>query len=242
MSPTKTPITLHADREHDGLRTAVIFALIALFFVSYWLVNALLGLEALAAVRDYAVSVSCVLGLVIALGATAVIENMLKRHWPSGRSITLDDAGILAQFRRQNPLRFRFDGSMTRLNWTFKLSGYRRGGREKRLSSKWVCLACQVQQDGQRLVVYSYMPPRKAAVWLDEDAPEKFQCINQADVADKSFSARVKMPTRPEVTNEMLTGKDGRYWLAERNRWDNGLELTHEDFATFMQFLAGGKR
>ena len=238
MSSIKTPITLHADQEHDGLRTAVIFILIALFFASYWLVNALLGLDALASVRDYAVSVSCVLGVIVALIATSVVEKLLKRYWPSGRSITLDDDGFQAQFRRQNPLHFQSNGSMTRLNWSFNLSGYRRGGREKRLPAKWMCLACQLQQDDQRLIVYSYMPPRNAAVWLNESNPAKFQSIDLAEVADKSFSARVKMPIRPEITNEMLTGKDGRYWLAERNRWDSGLELTQEDFATFMQYLA----
>ncbi|MCP4426561.1 MAG: hypothetical protein GY803_18875 [Chloroflexi bacterium] len=242
MTPPPTPIVLHADQEHDNLRTAVVLLLVFFFFVSYWLVNALLNLPIFGPVSDYAVSLSCVLGLVLALGITAVIENIFKRTWHSGRYLTLNEEGILAQFRHQEARRIRRDGYITQLNWAFNLKGYRRGGREKRLPTKWVCLACQLQQDDQRLIVYSYMPPAKAAVWLENDnAPHKFHHINLAGAFEASLSDRVKAPTRPEISNEMLTGKDGRYWLAERNRWLDGLELTHEDFATFMQFIARGE-
>ncbi len=235
-SPASAPVVLHADQEHDSLRTAVVLLLTALFFVSYWIVNALLQSEIFGAVRDYAVSLSCVGGLVMSLAISAIAEKGLKRIWHSGRNLTLDDTGILVQLRHQADQHFRWDGHLTRLNWTFKLSGYRRGGREKRLSAKWVCLACQLQQDDQRLIVYSYMPPQKASRWLENDrAQQKFHPLNLATISDSSFSARVKMPIRPEISNEILTGKDGRYWLAECHRWLDGLELTAKDFATLME-------
>ena len=236
--PTSPSSVLHADQEHDSLRTAVILLLLTFFFISYWIVNALLQLELFGPVRDYAVSLSCVGGLALALGLSAVVEKTLKQIWHSGRRLTLDDAGLLAQFRHESDRRFRWDVPLTRLNWTFKLSGYRRGGREKRLPTQWVCLACQFQQNDQRLIVHSYMPPKQAAQWLDGDQAEpKFRHLNLANISDSSFSARMKMPTRPEIPNEVLTGRDGRYWLAERHRWTDGLELTAKDFATFMHKL-----
>ncbi len=236
MTTLPLPVILHTDREHDKLRTTIVLILILLYFISYRIVQALLNLAMFATVRDYATAISCVLGLVLALGVTAVIEKILKRTWHSGQSLTLDEEGILAQYRHQNPIRIRQNGSMTRINWTFGLKGYRRGGREKRLPAKWVCLACQLQQDDHRLIVYSYMPPREAAVWLNDER-HKFRRINQADAIEPTLASKLKMPIRPEVSNEMLRGKDGRYWLAERNRWLDGLELTHEDFAIFMRYL-----
>lgn len=242
-SSDSSPIVLHVDQEHEGLRTAVILVLLLFFFVFYWLVYSLLRLEALATIRDYGVFISCLIGLVLALGASAVVERWLKRTWHSGRSIHLDEQGIRVQMRHQRGQHFRWDGHITRLNWTFKLRGYRRGGREKRLPGNWVCLACQLQQDDQRLIVYSYMPPKKAEQWLEPDeASHSFQAISLADVSDSSsLSSRLRAPARPEISNEMLTGKDGRYWLAERHRWTEGLELTEPDFGTFMGNLAKGK-
>lgn len=233
-----SPVILHADQEHDGLRAAVVLLLMVLFLFSFWLVNALLRWELFSAIRDYAVSVSCVGGLMLALGASAVVEMWLKRVWHSGRSLTLNEQGILIQTRRQADQQIHRGGSLTYLNWTFKLSGYRRGGREKRLPAKWVCLACQLQQDDCRLIVYSYMPPKKAARWLEDgDSPHKFHAIDLSEASDSSLAGRVKMPARPEISNEMLRGRDGRYWLAERTRWTEGFELTPKDFATFMQYL-----
>lgn len=39
-----------------------------------------------------------------------------------------------------------------------------------------------------------------------------------------------KAPERPELPASLLAGKDGIYWLAERRRWIEGLELTRQDF------------
>ena len=80
MSTTATasPV-LHADQEHDGLRAVVILLLVVAFFVSYRLVNSLWQWDVLAPYRDYAVSLSCIGALPLALGITAVAEYWLKQ-------------------------------------------------------------------------------------------------------------------------------------------------------------------
>jgi hypothetical protein len=237
-SAKSTPITLHADQEHDTLRTVVILFLITFFFLSYLLVNTILQLDFWGSISDYAVSLSCVLGLVLALAVSAVVENLLKRVWHSGRSLTLTDNGIEIQEKKASVKTIKQSGNAAQLNWYFNLKGYRRGGREKRLSNQWLCLACQLQQGGTRLIAHAYMPPQKAKVWLENENQPEFHQIEPGSVYESSFSSRLGAPTRPQISNEILASGDGRYWLAERHRWDEGFELSPDDFATFMAYLA----
>jgi hypothetical protein len=179
------------------------------------------------------------LGLVLALAISAGLEVWLKRIWPSGRSLTLDENGICIKEKGAEEQMIRRSEGLARLNWQFSLRGYRRGGREKRLSQNWVCLACQLQQGDTRLIVHSYMPPQKAKIWLDTEAAHpKFYEIQPADLYESSLKARLGAPARPQIGSEILRGSDGRYWLAERHRWDEGFELTPDDFAIFMDKVA----
>lgn len=232
------PITLHADQEHDNLRTVVILFLITFFFLSYLLVHSILQLDFWGSLRDYAVSLSCVLGLVLALAVSAIVENLLKRVWHSGRSLTLDDQGIQIQEKRAAAKNIKLSGNVAQLNWYFNLKGYRRGGREKRLPSKWLCLACQLQQGDTRLIAHTYLPTQKAEAWLENDTVQpKFHQIEPDSVYESSISTRLGAPTRPHISNEILASSDGRYWLAERHRWDEGFELSPDDFAKLLTYL-----
>jgi hypothetical protein len=209
--------------------------LLVSFILSYWLVHSFLQLDFWGSIRDYAVSISCVLGLTLALALSAGMEVWLKRIWPSGRSLRLDEEGIHIRGDSANQDVIRRDERVATLNWCFNLQGYRRGGREKRLQKKWLCLACQIQQGDTRLIVHAYMPPQKAEMWLEnESLHRKFHQIQAGDVYESSLGSRLGAPTRPVISNDILTGKDGRYWLAERHRWDEGFELTPNDFAIFM--------
>ena len=241
-SSNPSSIVLHADQEHDSLRTSVILFLITFFFLSYWLIYAILQLEFWGSLRDYAVSLSCVLGLTLALAVSAGVEVLLKRVWHSGRNLTLDKTSIHIHDKFTGEQLINFTEGLAHLKWHFSLQGYRRGGREKRLSQKWVCLAYQLQQGNTRLIVHSYMPPQKAQIWLkNETVAPKFHEIKPGGLYKSSFSSRLGAPSRPTLSNEILTGSDGRYWLAERHRWDEGFELTPNDFAIFMDYVARGK-
>ena len=122
--------------------------------------------------------------------------------------------------------------------WYFELSGYPRAGRERRVSSNWFCLACQFQQDDARLILFGYFPPDKAVVWTeDQNLPEPFHLISLAHLYAEAGKKIRGAAIRPKIPSSMLTGSDGRYWLAEQKRWQKGVELTQEDFATFMEYV-----
>jgi hypothetical protein len=37
----------------------------------------------------------------------------------------------------------------------------------------------------------------------------------------------------------VIAGESGRYWLAERNRWQQGVELTQPDFRVLLEKMRG---
>ena len=121
-------------------------------------------------------------------------------------------------------------------NWYFRLSGYPRGGRERRVSEKWLCLCTELQQDEERLSTFAFISPEDAAAWTSPTNGKSatFHIIDPGEVYDKGVRSRFGPPSRPNVPTSLLHAKDGRYWLAERRRWEVGIELTPQDFVTVM--------
>jgi hypothetical protein len=234
----QTPITLHVDQEHGGIR-AVVFVLLFLgFWLGYWLISMLIRSFGPRSIQDFTTLISCVGGIPVGLGLIWLVEQGLKRVWYSGSNITLDEQGIHVQTREGTEQHFTWAATLTHTNWFFRLSGYSRGGRERRVPNNWLCLAIQTQQEDERLVVFTFMPPKEAAAWTEQHpSTDSFHQIFPADVYSTSVRSRMGPPARPELSTEVLRGKHGRYWLAERRRWAEGLELSRQDFATFMRFV-----
>ncbi len=241
----KGPIVLHADQEHSGIRLVIFIALFAAYFLGFQLVSWLLEAFAPPSLLDYTIFLSCVGGLPIALFIIWLLEKFLKRVWHSGLSLVLDAQGLTVHDRRDGALTetqaVRWADNLSHLNWYFRLQGYPRGGRERRVPDKWLCLATELQQDDRRLSVYSLMPPEAAAAFV-ENPKQGFTILNPAEIYDNSVRSRLGPPSRPQIPNRLLQSKDGRYWLAERRRWESGIELSPEDFSVLMQHVAASGR
>lgn len=241
----RPPVTLYADQEHGGIRFVVLAGLLVGLLIGFQLVWRLLMAFA-PAWRDYAVVLSCTGAIPVALLLIWVLEKFLKRVWHSGLSITLDDHGLYVHDRRggapapsSDEPAMLWANNMGRLCWYFRLSGYPRGGRERRVSNKWLCLATELQVDESRLSVYTFMPPDKAAHWT-KNPKEQFHVINPSELYQGSSRVRFGPPDRPHLSNSLLQTKEARYWLAERRRWEYGIELTPEDFATLLDYAGRG--
>ncbi|MFN2221440.1 MAG: hypothetical protein ACK2UH_02735 [Candidatus Promineifilaceae bacterium] len=224
--------TFHADQEHAGLRAVVLLLVLAWFVVGFLGFHFLLSRgDGLAA--SYAFPLSCVLGLSLALAISGLAEVLMKRHWPSGRRLVIDDQQLQAWLPGGEKVCLEWSGRVWALAWTFSLAGYPRGGRERRLTKKHHCLACQLQQDDQRLIVFGYLKGNEAAPLLDG---EMFHQITPGDHYERSPLRRLRGGAeRPQLPTSVLTGKDGRYWLAEQRRWNSGVELTPGDFVRFWE-------
>lgn len=231
-----TPITIHAEQEHAGIRAAVVLSMVISYLFCFGFINILSQLlpERIASLGFV---VACLLSFPLAIGITWILERWLKRIWHSGNSLTLQNEKIHVSQRHKNNMDFDLDNNFSNLNWYFKLAGYKRGGRERRVPDKWICLACQIQQDEYRLVIYTFAPPKKTAVYQDEH-PLQFEKLSPGDIYESHGVGRFAPPTRPnKLPTDVISGKNGRYWLAEQRRWQEGLELTFDDFETFLNYL-----
>ncbi|MEW5989651.1 MAG: hypothetical protein AB1791_23755, partial [Chloroflexota bacterium] len=176
-------------------------------------------------------------GLGLGLGLTALGESLLKRLWPSGRQVVVDEQTI----------QLRADGRLTSLDrtklitptyWYFQLKGYPRAGAERRPPEGHFCLACRLQQDEATIILFTFASPKLAATWT---ADKRFHELPPAALYGKGPGRRLfTPPTRPKLSAELIRSKDGPYWLAERGRWQDGLELTESDFTQLMGILDFG--
>lgn len=230
------PIVLHADAEHGNLRTAVVVLLAVVIVVIFLLLNAIWPAIAPAGLVDFSFVITCTSAIFLGVVAVWGIEKGLKQVWHSGRSLSINESSILIEDEELS-FKLHWDGHINLLHWRFVLKGYKRGGRERRVPENWVCLATQMQEGAERVVVYCYTSPKLAEEFLDVYGREQYHEINLAEVFSKAMKSNLlSIPSRPDkIPNEYLTGKDGLYWLAEQTRWRDGFELSLSDYETFLK-------
>lgn len=228
MSIAGSPTVLHADQEHEAIRYVVLLMLLVGFCLGFFLVSAVLQVVLAGSVLlDYLAVLSCIGALPVGLAITAGTEYTLKRVWPSGRALVIDEATVTLQRRGEEDRVIEWGKRVNTLRWSFRLKGYPRGGKERRVPASWLCLALQLRQDEAKMLVFTFMPPKKAEPVL---ARYPFHVLNPADIYGNTWRERLTIPSRPEISSKVIAGKDGRYWLAERDRWYDGVELTARDF------------
>jgi len=243
-----SPKVLHADPEHGGLRFVIILVLLLGLVLGFMLMQLLIrSVAADTLLRDFATIISCTGAIVLSLILAWAAETYLKRAWPSGTLLLLGDSELSCHLGDrsqdlgrdgQEKLVIEWSKKINLTRWSFALSGYPRSGRERRVPSNWHCLACQLQQDDTRLIVFGYFPPDEAAVWTENPALiEPFHTISLAKLYAEAGKRLGKATTRPIVPSSMVAGSDGRYWLAEQKRWQEGLELTQEDMTLILAYM-----
>ncbi len=231
--PKKT--VLHVDPEHNRLRLAVIGVLLLVFVVMYPVLVGLLQNQVGGTVGDYALSLACVGALLLSLGAGALAENLGKRNWHSGKKLILDQKQLSLHTPNGREAAMEWGRRITVTKWYFYLKGFPRGGRERRVPGSWTCLACRLRQDNQDIIVHGYLPPVKAESLVSDHT---FHRIRPADFYEGTRLRRlVSAPERPSIPNSVLTGEDGPFWLAERRRWTEGLELAPDDFRILITYI-----
>lgn len=228
--PGEERLELHGDPEHAGIRLMAPLLLLLGGAAGFLLLSSLFG--RLYPEAGYGTLLSCLGGLLVGLGVAALGERLLKRHWRSGRKLILDREGVALQQPDEEDRYLSWSGNIAVTCWRFQLKGYPRGGRERNLPSHWYCLGCQMQQGEERIVIHAFMSSDRADRWIN--LPE-FHEIKPSDVYESGAFSHFTLPTRPPLPAGVVSGKDGRYWLAERNRWREGVELTADDFEIFMK-------
>lgn len=222
---TSAPEILHADQDHNALRFVIPLLLLVGFCLSFFAAQAVLN--ALAPTVDSRIFLACVAAIPLGLLLTYGAEKVLKRTWRSGRKVALQSDGLTVYLDEEGTITLDKNKSINLILWRFPLSEYPRGGRERRVPGSWFCLAASLKQDDEQVIFHCFAPPAEKEKWVEAYA---FHAIDPGDVYDTSLLSRVTIPSRPEIPADVIAGSDGRYWLAERERWQHGIELTHQDF------------
>jgi hypothetical protein len=208
-SPVST--TFPVDIEHAGIRLALPVIMVLAFIGAFVIFGNLFAVES---------PVSCLPiagGVVAAIFATMIGDNLLKRIWRSPRSVTISPSAIeYTDKQAQNPtIRMAWDDRINALAWRFTV---KRGSA--RVPKGWVMLGCQLTQDEHRLTLYAFLPEKDAA------APEYkafTQLVPRADVE--------KLPLRE-------ANRQRRLLIAEDERWQGGAEIPRAHFAGFVSALS----
>jgi len=230
---TPNETIFHADAEHKRLRFVVMIALLLFFVLSYFLIQFLFQ----TFLNESPLILVCGLTLPLALGVGWVFEKLLKQNWHSGRYLRFEADGIRAVNQVSTDVHLRWAANVSQMRWSFKLGSYPRGGRERRLPANNYCLAVQLQQGGHQVVVHAYLPPKKAKAILEKEGAN-FVALDPSEVYESSVRSRIyATPTRPDIPSKVLAGPNGRFWLAEKRRWQEGFELEPKDFEAFMKLV-----
>lgn len=238
MAHPSSVTVLHADPNHPKLQLTVVLLLLAFWLLVWWALNGL-WTAVWPTQTNFKFILNCTGSLILALALMWVVENQLRRVWHSGRKLQLDPHGIELYNPDQPPLSLPWQAETRQLRWHFVLKGYKRGGSERLLPEGSICLAVQLQQPNGRLIVYSYFSAKAAQPWLQANGRGPFYAIVPAAIYPQARRfGYFSPPRRPDkIPADILAGTDGRYWLAEQRRWQEGFELSTVDFEKFMQQL-----
>jgi len=203
-------LQLQVDREHGALRVATVSLFIGLLIIGFLIFNTFISSEGFN-----------ILAGILAFGLAAIVTRLadpvLKRWWPSNRSLQLDADGARLTLNDQIQANIRADGTANTHYWKFKIP--RRG----RMPRGWYVVACALQQDDTYLAVYTFASPAQT----DE--------LGKLKTFTELHSDKGKNSAKAESLR--LAGEQRRLRLAEEQRWHDGGELTTEDFETFIKRL-----
>lgn len=229
--------TFHLDPDHTGLRLVVLLSLFVSGGLAFAAIREMLRLGN-GRFPDYTFLVSCAGAIPVALVSIWLIEMVLKRIWHSGRRIEIDENGLTYANKAETKLFLPWNDEVETTHWLFGLSGFTRVGQERQIPKNWVCLASELTNDAESLIVFTYMSRRESRSLMEAHDALAFGEIDPRLVYETSLQSKFEPPKRPELTDEVLEGENGRYWIAEERRWRNGHELSRTDYKLFAKILS----
>ena len=230
---------LHGDPEHDRLQKAVPL----LFILSFAVVLLLLLLvmpQLFGGDWGQWVILSSCLAVPAGLLLMKLADNVLKRVWRSGHAVSVADSKLtVTDTAAEQDLVFDLAETYRITPWNFEFGPYARFGRERQIKDGWYCFALQLTQEKQKYIACTFVSPKQGESWKQE-YPEFYQ-LDMTEIYETGLTSRVvqfRQPSgRPDLPSGLVSSEAGPFWLAERSRWQQGVEYTPEDFSTLFEFL-----
>lgn len=209
-----TPVTIAVDNEHGALRFVIVIIFIIGWLISYIILNAVIPNEGLN-----------LIAIIVSFGITAVItqqiEKALKKRWPSGRTVQINQRNIKIVDKDGKQQSIDGDQQVNVHLWRFTIK------RRSRVPKGWQMIACALEQDEAYLPVYTFMSPDQFDKLKNNS---RFTTLVSQKEATKSTGGIGQTDLR-------LAGEQRRLHTAENARWMNGAEMNAEDFQNFIKQL-----
>jgi hypothetical protein len=166
-------------------------------------------------------SLACIvlpLDVVALVAGGLAIESTLKRLLPSRRSALLSSDALEIRDERRKPpriTRIAWDKTVNVKSWRFTIP------HRSRVQKGWYCMALDLVQDEDEVILYTFMPPQEAE-----------------SVA--GYARFVRLRPRQEIRSgiDLNTVTEQRRLLRlEDARWDDGAEISREDFKALLESL-----
>jgi hypothetical protein len=204
-------LSLPVDPEHSGIRTVGCLSFILVAIAAFFLYSIIVPEASLLTVM-----LAVLTGAVVAYMADA----WMKRYWPSGRQLVVDDAAI--QVKQYDKVEMQVDPQrqVNVLPWRFTV---KRNGRVKK---GWYVVALGLEQDEMLLPVYTFAPPERF-----EELPlsSLFTALQKEEKKEASVTGSAR--------ELKAAGQQRRLHDAEKARSLLGAELTIEQFETYLREL-----
>jgi hypothetical protein len=198
-------VKFEVDAEHAGIRTALFFAFLGGGALGYIIAAALFS--------GGSFSILAVVGVFVgAFISSTITERLLVGRWKSGRFVEVDEQGI--RIANKGQVQKAIDGEKLAnvLQWRFEVQ------KRARVQQGWFMIACALEQDGNYLAVYTFI------------SPKQFEDMEDA----KDYT--ILLPKKDKKTEQdmRLAGQQRRLQTAEGYRWEEGAEMSSQDFDAFM--------
>jgi len=210
----RTPLKIAVDNEHGALRFTIVIIFIVGWFISFFILNAAIpneGLNLIAIIVSFAITALF----------TQQIEKVLKKRWPSGRTVQIDQNTIKVVNKNGGQQSIDGDKQVNVHLWRFAIK------RRSRVPKGWLMIACALEQDDAYLPVYTFMSPEQFDGLRNNT---RFATLMSQKEASKSTGGIGQTDLR-------MAGEQRRLHTAENARWMNGAEMTADDFQNFIKQL-----
>jgi hypothetical protein len=204
------PLSFPADPEHGGLRFAVLACFVGVATLTALITSALLANVPFNGVLSVA------LGVGAAILITRTVEANLKQRWPSGRTVEIEGDTVRLALKGQTQRAIDGAQEVDLALWRFAIT------RRTRVPRGWYVVALAIVQDSIHVPVYTFM------------SPDDF---NDLPLAERFVQLSAPKTDKKDAGDLRLAGQQRRLREAEVWRWNEGAELSREDFNTYLGAL-----
>lgn len=169
-----------------------------------------------------------------------LIDPFLKRIFPSGHVLTVDPQAKTMTYALQEEIKevLTHQEDWQVIRWYFRMGRFVKSGRERQIPKSWFCLSMSLKSGGNELILFCYVRPYQQRNFTTISSWSEISMVETLEESQTSKIPMMRPPTlSPSIPSRLLVGDNGHVWLAERNRREEGLEMSPSDFRKLLEYL-----